>query len=82
VFRAPRLKNAYSEPGFKAMWQRLMQKALAEKIIDKRFTFHDLRGHYTTYYKLKFSELSELHADPKTTASVYERSREVRRSSL
>ncbi|MGJ7553072.1 tyrosine-type recombinase/integrase [Variovorax sp. RB3P1] len=82
VFRAPRTNNAYSEPGFKAMWQRLMQKALNEKVIDERFTFHDLRGHYTTYFKLKFGELPELHADPKTTAGVYERSREVRRKSL
>lgn len=82
VFRAPRTNNAYSEPGFKAMWQRLMQKALDEKIIEERFTFHDLRGHYTTYFKLKFCELPELHADPKTTTGVYERSREVRRKSL
>lgn len=82
VFRAPRTNNAYSEPGFKAMWQRLMKKALDEKIIEERFTFHDLRGHYTTYFKLKFGELPELHADPKTTAGVYERSREVRRKSL
>ena len=82
VFRAPRTNNAYSEPGFKAMWQRLMKKALDEKVIEERFTFHDLRGHYTTYFKLKFGELPELHADPKTTAGVYERSREVRRKSL
>jgi integrase len=82
VFRAPRTNNAYSEPGFKAMWQRLMKKALDDKIIEERFTFHDLRGHYTTYFKLKFGELPELHADPKTTAGVYERSREVRRKSL
>ncbi|NVM91130.1 integrase [Variovorax sp. SG517] len=82
VFRAPRTNNAYSEPGFKAMWQRLMQKALDARVIAERFTFHDLRGHYTTYFKLKFGELPELHADPKTTAGVYERSREVRRKSL
>lgn len=59
-----------------------MKKALDAKIIAERFTFHDLRGHYTTYFKLKFGELPELHADPKTTAGVYERSREVRRQSL
>ncbi|MES2247639.1 MAG: tyrosine-type recombinase/integrase [Pseudomonadota bacterium] len=82
VFRAPRTGNAYSEAGFKAMWQRLMKKALDARVIAERFTFHDLRGHYTTYFKLKFGELPELHADPKTTAGVYERSREVRRRSL
>ena len=82
VFRAPRTNNAYSEPGFKAMWQRLMKKALDAKVIAERFTFHDLRGHYTTYFKLRFGELPELHADPKTTAGVYERSREVHRKAL
>ncbi|WP_213956289.1 tyrosine-type recombinase/integrase [Variovorax sp. dw_954] len=82
VFRAPRTNLAYSESGFKAMWARLMQRALDEKVIEERFTFHDLRGHYTTYFKLQFGELPELHADPKTTAGVYERSREVRRKAL
>lgn len=82
VFRAPKTGNPYSEAGFKAMWSRLMQKAMAQQIIEERFTFHDLRGHYTTYFKLKFGELPELHADPKTTEAVYERSREVRRRAL
>ena len=82
VFPAPRTGRPYSEPGFKAMWARLMQDALDEKVIEERFTFHDLRAHYTTYHKLRFGELPELHADAKTTAGVYERSREVRRSAL
>jgi integrase len=82
VFRAPRTGNPYSEAGFKAMWNRLMVAALAEKVISERFTFHDLRAHYTTYFKLKFGTLPELHADPATTAGVYERSRQVRRQSL
>jgi integrase len=82
VFRAPRTGNPYSEPGFKAMWNRLMVAALAEKVISERFTFHDLRAHYTTYFKLKFGTLPELHADPATTAGVYERSRQVRRQAL
>jgi integrase len=82
VFRAPRTGNPYSESGFKAMWARLMAKALKEEIVKERFTFHDLRSHYTTYFKLQFGELPELHADPKTTEAVYERSREVRRRAL
>ncbi|HYE38852.1 MAG TPA: site-specific integrase, partial [Ramlibacter sp.] len=82
VFRAPRTGNPYTEAGFKAMWNRLMAAALTEKVIEQRFTFHDLRAHYTTYFKLKFGALPELHADPATTAGVYERSREVRRKSL
>lgn len=82
VFRAPRTGNPYSEKGFKAMWARLMKKALAGVVVAERFTFHDLRGHYTTHFKLKFGKLPELHADPRTTADVYDRSREVRRESL
>lgn len=82
VFRSPRTNNPYSESGFKTMWARLMKSAIDEKIVAERFTFHDLRGHYTTYFKLQFGALPELHADPKTTAGVYERSREVRRQAL
>lgn len=82
VFAAPRTGRAYTESGFKTMWGRLMDKALEEKVIETRFTFHDLRAHYTTYFKLQFGELPELHADRKTTEGVYERSREVRREAL
>ncbi len=82
VFRAPRTGNPYSESGFKTMWGRLMDAALKDKVIEKRFTFHDLRAHYTTYYKKRYDALPELHADPATTARVYERSREAKRRSL
>jgi integrase len=82
VFRAPRTGNPYSEPGFKAMWGRLMTDALAKQVVAERFTFHDLRAHYTTHFKLRFGTLPELHADPATTAGVYDRSAEVRRKSL
>lgn len=82
VFAAPRTGNPYSEAGFGAMWNRLMAKALEAKVIAERFTFHDLRAHYTTYFKLRFGQLPELHADPGTTAKNYERSREVRRQAL
>lgn len=82
VFRAPRTGNPYSESGFKTMWGRLMDDALAAKTVEARFTFHDLRAHYTTYYKKRFDSLPELHADPATTARVYERSREAKRQSL
>lgn len=82
VFRAPRTGNPYTEQGFKAMWNRLMLAALAEKVIEQRFTFHDLRAHYATYFKLRFGALPELHADPATTERVYERTRQVRRQSL
>lgn len=82
VFRAPRTGNPYSEQGFKAMWSRLMAAALASGVVATRFTFHDLRAHYTSYYKLRYGQLPEMHADPATTASVYERTKQVRRRSL
>ena len=56
-------------------------KACARAGIEN-FTFHDLRGHYTTYFKLRFGELPELHANPATTAGVYERSKVVSRKAL
>lgn len=82
VFRAPRTGNPYTDPGFKAMWGRLMLEAIKAGAVAERFTFHDLRAHYTTYFKLKFGALPDLHADPATTAGVYERSRDIRRNSL
>lgn len=82
VFRAPRTGNPYSEAGFKAMWNRLMRDAIKAEIVAERFTFHDLRAHYTTHFKLKFGSLPDMHADPATTAQVYDRSRDVRRQAL
>lgn len=34
---------------------------------------------HTTYYELKFGDLPDMHADPATTARVYERSRQAKR---
>lgn len=82
VFRAPKTGNAYTERNFKTGWARLMSRAIKAGVVKERFTFHDLRAHYTTYFKLKFGDLPEMHADPATTARVYERTREVRRKSL
>ena len=82
VFKSPRGQDTYSESGFKTMWGRLMDKAVATGVVAQRFTFHDLRAHYTTYFKLRFGELPELHANPATTAGVYERSKVVSRKAL
>jgi integrase len=82
VFAAPTTGNPYTDEGFKSVWKRLMADALEEKVIAQRFTFHDLRAHYTTYYKLRFGDLPDMHADPATTARVYERSRQVKRRAL
>ena len=64
------------------MWGRLMENALDARVIEQRFTFHDLRAHYTTYFKKRFDQFPDLHADPSTTARVYERSKEATRRSL
>ncbi len=82
VFRAPRTGNPYSEAGFKAMWARLMARAVTDKVIEQRFTFHDLRAHYATYFKLRHGALPDLHASQATTAAVYERSGQARRQAL
>ncbi|MGE5866560.1 MAG: tyrosine-type recombinase/integrase [Rhizobacter sp.] len=74
--------NPYTEAGFKAMWSKLMTQALAEKVIPNRFTFHDLRAYYTTQHKAEHGNLPDLHANPATTARVYDRTKEVKRRSL
>jgi integrase len=77
-----RFDRPYSEQGFKSMFSRAMKDALAEKVVSQRFTFHDLRAHYATQHKRALGALPDLHADPGTTARVYERSRESRRKAL
>lgn len=82
VFAAPKTGNPYTDEGFKSVWKRLMAGAMKAGVVAERFTFHDLRAHYATYYKLKFGDLPDMHADPATTARVYERSRQAKRQAL
>lgn len=77
-----RAGNCYTEQGFKAMWSKLVLKALEEKAIDKRFTFHDLRSYHVTQHKIQRGALPDLHANPGTTARIYDRNKEVKRKSL
>jgi len=72
----------YTEQGFKAMWSKLVLKALEEKAIEKRFTFHDLRAYHVTQHKVQRGALPDLHANPGTTARIYDRTKEVNRKSL
>ncbi|MGN6410825.1 MAG: tyrosine-type recombinase/integrase, partial [Nitrobacter sp.] len=72
----------YTPAGFKGMWGKLMTKAIEEKVIEKRFTFHDLRAYYVTQYKAERKELPDLHANPATTARVYDRTKIVKRRAL
>ncbi|NRO95623.1 tyrosine-type recombinase/integrase [Paraburkholderia sp. NMBU_R16] len=77
-----RHRTHYTSAGFKAMWQKVIVAALAEKVIAKRFTFHDLRAYYATQYKAKRGELPDLHANKETTARVYDRTKIVKRRAL
>lgn len=76
--------NAYTARGFKTLWQRCVTAAIAEGVLtkDTRFTFHDLRAYYTTVHKRERGELPDLHANPATTAKVYDRNKEVKRRAL
>ncbi len=77
-----RVGNSYTESGFKAMWSKLVKLALEQKAISKRFTFHDLRAYHVTQHKLRRGALPDLHANPGTTARIYDRTKEVKRKSL
>jgi integrase len=74
--------NPYTDDGFSSTWQRAMTKALEDKVIPRRFTFHDLWAYYTTQHKAQYGGLPELHADSKTTAKIYDRSRVSARKGL
>ena len=76
--------NAYTDQAFKLGWNRLMHKAMQARVLtaETRFTFHDLRAYYVTRYKRLHGALPDLHNNPATTASVYDRSKEINRDSL
>lgn len=79
-----RENNAYTDRGFKTLWQRCVQDAISEKIIEpgQRFTFHDLRAYYATVHKAQHGALPDLHANVATTARVYDRTKVVERKAL
>ncbi len=82
VFPTFKANQPYTERGFMTMWGRLVKRAIEAGIIAKRFTFHDLRAYYATQHKLQRGALPDLHANPATTARVYDRSRESKRGAL
>lgn len=75
--------NAYTATGFKAMWQKLVVKAIELKVIpvEQRFTFHDLRAYYATIHKQVTGDLPDMHKNKATTAQVYDRNKVVKRAS-
>jgi hypothetical protein len=80
--------GAYRERAFKTAWSRLMADALDTSAgppvltSGQRFTFHDLRAFYVTEHKRLRGALPDLHKDTRTTARVYDRSREITRRAL
>jgi integrase len=76
--------NAYNARGFKTLWQRCVRAAIEAKVLreEDRFTFHDLRAYYATMHKRERGALPDLHANPATTARVYDRNKEVKRRAL
>ncbi len=76
--------NQYTARGFMTLWQRCVKQAIVEKVLtdENRFTFHDLRAFYATKHKKRWAKLPDLHANPETTARVYDRSKEVGRQSF
>ncbi len=74
--------NAYTASGFKTMWGRLMGKAKKAGVIEEHFVFHDLRAYHVTQYRKQTGALPNLHADPGTTARIYDRAKEVHRKGL
>lgn len=74
--------NAYTDRGFKTMWNRLITAALTEKAVVTRFTFHDLRAYYVTQHKQQRGALPDLHANPGTTARIYDRTKTIKRAGL
>lgn len=79
-----RSNGAYTASGVKASWNRMITLALKQGALTDatRFTFHDLRAYYVTEHKSTHQALPDLHANPETTARVYDRNKEVHRRAL
>jgi len=74
--------NAYTAQAFKLGFARLKASARKAGKLEKNFTMHDLRSYYVTQFKAKFGNLPEIHADPGTTARIYDGSKTVNRKTL
>jgi len=72
---ANREGQPYSDSGFKAMWNRIMNDFV--KSGGERFTAHDLRALYVSE-KTQRGEKAETHKSEETTRRVYDRNRVVK----
>lgn len=74
--------NAYTAQAFKLGFNRLKKSARAAGALGNNFTFHDLRSYYVTNFKARYGQLPELHANPATTAKVYDGTKVIKRNAL
>jgi integrase len=59
----------YTLNGFSIAWQKLMTKAMKDKVLEQRFTFHDLRAKAGS----ESENAQDLpgHDDPRTTKNAF-----------
>jgi integrase len=74
--------NVYTSRGFMANWGRFMREAIKAKVVERRFTFHDLRSYYVTMHRDERGSLPDLHKNPATTARIYDRRKESKRGAM
>jgi integrase len=79
-----RTGRPYSKNGFKSIWRKLIQRAVAKGVIAQSFKFHDLRGKAATdKAMLETDEDAQKllgHADVKTTRRNYIRRKKAVRA--
>jgi integrase len=63
----------YTGDGFRSTWQRLMSKALADRVIEERFTFNDIRAKHASDSQPDEATERLGHDDPRTTRRIYRR---------
>jgi integrase len=65
-------------PGWKSMWQRFMERVLAETKVKEPFTEHDLRAKVASDADtLEHARALLAHADSRTTDRIYRRKAEI-----
>ena len=74
--------NCYTAQAFKLGFARLKKAAREAGALENNFTMHDLRSYYVTEFKKKYGTYPEIHADPATTARIYDSRKIVTRKTL
>lgn len=64
-----RIGARYTLDGFSTAWQKLMAKAIKDKVLEQSFTFHDLRAKAGSESENAQDLLG--HDDPRTTKNAF-----------